>query len=26
MAGSVGPGGENGVIVIDPNVDRLFFF
>jgi len=25
MAGSVGSGGGNGVIVIDPNVDRLLF-
>jgi len=25
MAGSLGPGARNGVIVIDPNVERLFF-
>jgi len=25
MAGSVGRRGGNGVIVIDPNVNRLFF-
>jgi hypothetical protein len=25
MAGGVTPGGGNGVIVIDPNVDRLLF-
>jgi len=25
MAGSVGLGGGNGVIVINPNINRLFF-